>query len=91
MNLKTLKSSEGFKTFANGFWRDHPVFSMVLAICSSLAISNRVENAIAMGTGVTFVLVATAIIISPIRSMIPIRARIIVFMIIISAFVIIVD
>jgi Na+-transporting NADH:ubiquinone oxidoreductase subunit D len=86
-----LKSSEGYKTFANGFWRDHPIFSMVLGICSALAVSNRVENAIAMGAGVTFVLVATATFISLLRSMIPLRARIIAFMIVISTFVIIVD
>ena len=85
------KNNEGYKTFVNGFWRDHPIFGMVLGICSALAISNRVENAIAMGAGVTFVLVATALIISPLRSMIPLRVRIITFMIVISTFVIIVD
>jgi Na+-transporting NADH:ubiquinone oxidoreductase subunit D len=87
----SIKNSEGYKTFTNGFWRDHPIFSMVLGICSALAVSNRVENAIAMGAGVTFVLVATAIIISLLRSMIPLRARIITFMIVIATFVIIVD
>jgi len=64
---------------------------MVLGICSALAVSNKVENAIAMGAGVTFVLVATAIIISLLRSLIPMRVRIITFMIVISTFVIIVD
>jgi Na+-transporting NADH:ubiquinone oxidoreductase subunit D len=87
----SIKNSEGYKTFVNGLWRDHPIFGMVLGICSALAVSNRVENAIAMGAGVTFVLVATAIIISPLRGMIPLRARIITFMIVISTFVIIVD
>ena len=64
---------------------------MVLGICSALAVSNRVDNAIAMSAGVTFVLVATAIIISLLRRMIPIRVRIITFMIVIATFVIIVD
>ncbi len=91
MNLKKLKSTEGYKTMANGIWRDHPIFSMVLGICSALAVSNRVDNAIAMSAGVTFVLVATAIIISLLRRMIPIRVRIITFMIVIATFVIIVD
>ena len=91
MNLKKLKSTEGYKTIANGIWRDHPIFSMVLGICSALAVSNRVDNAIAMSAGVTFVLAATAIIISLLRRMIPIRVRIITFMIVIATFVIIVD
>jgi Na+-transporting NADH:ubiquinone oxidoreductase subunit D len=87
----SIKNSEAYNTFANGLWRDHPIFSMVLGICSALAVSNKVANAIAMGAGVTFVLIATAIIISLLRKMIPMRARIITFMIVISTFVIIVD
>jgi len=87
----SIKNSEAYQTLANGLWRDHPIFSMVLGICSALAVSNKVENAIAMGAGVTFVLVATAIIISLLRSLIPMRVRIITFMIVISTFVIIVD
>ena len=75
----------------NGVWRDHPIFSMILGICSALAVSNKVENAIAMGAGVTFVLVATAIIVSLLRKMIPRRVRMIAYMLVIASFVIIVD
>jgi Na+-transporting NADH:ubiquinone oxidoreductase subunit D len=64
---------------------------MVLGICSALAISNRVENAIAMGAGVSFVLLATALFISVLRAWIPIRVRMITYMIVIATFVIIVD
>ena len=84
-------SSKSVNTILDGLWRDHPIFSMVLGICSALAISNKVENAIAMGAGVTFVLVATAILISLLRSLIPTRVRIITYMITIASFVIIVD
>jgi len=75
----------------NGLWRDHPIFSLILGICSALAVSNRVENALAMGAGVTFVLLATALIISSLRNLIPMRVRIITYMITIASFVIIVD
>ena len=78
-------------TIMDGIWRDHPIFSMLLGICSALAVSNRVENAIAMGVGVTFVLVATGIIISALRNFIPQRIRMITYMITIASFVIIVD
>lgn len=91
MKLKQLSKTQSFQTFMNGVWRDHPIFSMILGICSALAVSNRLENAIAMGAGVTFVLLATAIIISLLRKMIPRRVRMIVYMIIIASFVIIVD
>ncbi len=79
------------QTILNGLWRDHPIFSMLLGICSALAVSNKLENAIAMGAGVTFVLVATGIIISLLRKMIPRRVRMITYMLIIASFVIIVD
>ena len=87
-NITTSKTKD---TFLDGIWRDHPIFSMLLGICSALAVSNRVENAIAMGAGVTFVLVATAIFIALLRSLIPRRVRMIVYMIVIASFVIIVD
>ena len=89
--IKDLKKTQSYQTMLNGVWRDHPIFSMVLGICSALAVSNRLENAIAMGAGVTFVLVATAIIVSLLRNLIPRRVRMIAYMIAIASFVIIVD
>ena len=89
--LKKLLGPMGYKAAKNGIWRDQPIFSMVLGICSALAVTNRVSNAIAMGAGVTFVLLATGIIISFLRSLIPQRVRIITYMITVASFVIIVD
>jgi len=91
MFLKKLLGAKGYKVVKKGIWGEHPVFSACLGICSALAISNKVANAIAMGASVTFVLIATAIIVSSLRNMIPQRVRIITYMIIISSFVIIVD
>jgi Na+-transporting NADH:ubiquinone oxidoreductase subunit D len=82
---------QSVKTFLNGIWRDHPIFSMILGICSALAVSNKVENAIAMGAGVTFVLLATGLLISALRKLIPGRVRMITYMVVIATFVIIVD
>lgn len=91
MGLKKILGAEGYKTAKKGIWREHPVFSVGLGICSALAVSNKVENAIAMGIGVTFVLIATSIFISGLRTLIPQRARIITYMIVIASFVIIVQ
>ena len=91
MIFKKIFGAKGSKTLKNGIWSDHPISSMCLGICSALAISNKVENAIAMGAGVIFVLVATGLIISLLRSLIPTRVRIIAYMITISSCVIIVD
>ena len=91
MLLKKLLGAKGYKVVKKGIWGQHPVFSACLGICSALAISNKVANAIAMGASVTFVLIATAIIVSSLRNMIPQRVRIITYMITIASFVIIVD
>ena len=90
MSLRKILGAKGYKTVKQGIWGDHPIFSACLGICSALAVSNKVANAIAMGAGVTFVLVATGVIISSLRSFIPQRVRIITYMITIASFVIIV-
>ncbi len=82
---------QSVKVILNGLWRDQPIFSMVLGICSSLAVSNKVENALAMGAGVTFALIGTAVLIAALRKLIPGRVRMIAYMIIIATFVIVVD
>jgi Na+-transporting NADH:ubiquinone oxidoreductase subunit D len=91
MLLRKLLGRQGYKTVKKGIWGDHPIFAAGLGICSALAISNKVENAVAMGAGVTFVLIATAVLISVLRSLIPQRVRIITYMITIASFVIIVQ
>ena len=91
MILKKYLGADGYKVWKSGITREHPIFAVGLGICSALAVSNKVENAIAMGAGVTFVLLATAVIISSLRSMIPQRVRIITYMITIASFVIIVQ
>ncbi len=91
MVLRKLLGAKGYKTVKKGIWSDHPIFAVGLGICSALAISNKVENALAMGAGVTFVLVATAVFVSALRKLIPQRVRIITYMIVIASFVIIVD
>jgi Na+-transporting NADH:ubiquinone oxidoreductase subunit D len=91
MFLKTLLGDKGYKVILDGIWKGHPISSATLGICSALAISNKVENAIAMSSGVIFVLVLTAVMISALRKLIPSRVRIIVYMITIASGVTIVD
>lgn len=89
--LKKIFRTKSFKVFINGLWKDNPIFGMILGICSSLAITNKVENAIAMGVGVTFVLIATSVMISLMRKFIPSGVRMITYMVVIATFVIVVD
>jgi Na+-translocating ferredoxin:NAD+ oxidoreductase subunit E len=62
--------------FVNGLWKQNPVFVQVLGMCPTLAITNSVRNAIAMGLATTFVLVFSNTLISAVRKIIPNQVRI---------------
>ncbi|MFH1593277.1 MAG: electron transport complex subunit RsxE [Candidatus Omnitrophota bacterium] len=79
------------RIFFNTLWNDNPICRMVLGICSTLAVTNRLSNAVAMGLGVTFAMAASSVSISIIREIVPRRVRMIVYMIVISTSVILVD
>ena len=88
---RKLSQAKWFKVLTAGLWQDHPTFCMVLGICSMLAITNRVDNAIAMGAGVTFCTAFSSLFVSLFRNTIPSRVRMLAYMTIIATFVICVD
>ncbi len=88
---RSIRYTKWFKVLTNGMWLDHPTFCMVLGICSMLAITNRLDNAIAMGVGVTFCTVFSSLFVSMFRNVIPGRVRMLAYMTIIATFVICVD
>lgn len=79
------------RIFLGTLWHDNPICRMVLGICSTLAVTNRLANAVAMGLGVTFAMAVSSVSISLIRNLVPRRVRMIVYMIVISTAVILVD
>ena len=88
MKLIRLKYTKWYNISRDGLTQNNPIVVAVLGICSALAVSNRVENAIAMGLGVTFVIVASSATVSLIRNYIPSKVRMVTYMVIISSFVI---
>lgn len=88
MRLVRLKYTKWYQLLSKGIFKDNPIYAMALGICSALAVTNRVENAIAMGLGVTFVLIASSFSTSLIRKHIPSRVRMVTYMVLISTFVI---
>lgn len=76
-----------FKAFKRGLLIENPVFSLFLGICSTLAITTSVNNAIGMGLAVFFVLVMSNIIISALRKWIPDSIHIPVYIVIIATLV----
>ena len=81
----------GWQEFKKGFILENPLMVLMVGLCSSLAISTRVENGIFMGLSATFVLVFSNIIIAAIRKRIPDQIRIPIFIVVIASFVTIVD
>ncbi len=77
--------------FLNGLWKQNPVFVQVLGMCPTLAITNSVRNAIAMGLATTFVLTGSNCLISMIRKLVPKQVRIATFIAIIATMVTICD
>lgn len=73
--------------FTAGFLRENPVFSLYLGLCSTLAITTSLNNAIGMGVAVIVVLVLSNIIISLIRNITPAEIRIPVYIVIIASLV----
>lgn len=70
---------------------DNPVTLQVLGICSALAITVSIEQALVMTASVLFVLGFGNVIISWLRNLIPSRVRIIVQLVVVAALVIIVN
>ncbi len=91
MRLNKLLYTRAFRTFSKGFFKENTVCVQLLGLCSALAISNKVENSLAMGLGVIFVLIISSLAVSLLRGFIPPQYRIITYMIIISTLVIFVD
>ncbi len=70
---------------------NNPITVQVLGICSALAITVQVKNAVVMSLSVLFVLIAGNLVVSLMRNLIPGRIRIIVQLVVVASLVIIVD
>jgi len=69
----------------------NPITVQVLGICSALAITVQVEQAVVMALSVTVVLACGNVIISLLRNAVPNRIRIIVQLVVVASLVILVD
>ncbi len=73
-----------------GIITENPILVLALGLCPALGVSTSVENGLGMGLAATFVLVASNIIVSLVKSIIPEQVRIPSYIIIIATFVTIV-
>ena len=79
------------KELTKGIFRENPTFILVLGMCPTLAVTTQVVNALSMGAGVLFVLLFSNIFISLLKNIIPNSVRIPCYIVVIAAFVTIVE
>lgn len=88
---KGLCQGKGIVTLKDGVWANNPLAIQVLGICSSLAVTSRLENSLVMGVALIFVTVGSNLFVSLLRKCTPHRIRMIAEVAIISTFVIVFD
>jgi Na+-transporting NADH:ubiquinone oxidoreductase subunit D len=86
-----LFSKKNRKLITDPLDDSNPITVQVLGICSALAITVQVEQAIVMSLSVMFVLIGGNYLISVMRNVIPNRIRIIVQLVVVASLVIIVN
>ena len=77
--------------FSDGLWKANPVLILLLGMCPTLGVSSSAINGVGMGLAATFVLVMSNLVISSLRHVTPKKMRIPCFIVIIAAFVTIVE
>ncbi|MBN1520617.1 MAG: electron transport complex subunit RsxE [Spirochaetales bacterium] len=80
-----------WKIFSKGLVTENPLLILMIGLCSAVAVTSGVANAIGMGAAMTFVIVFAELVISLFRKLIPNDARIPIFIIVIAAFTTMVD
>jgi Na+-translocating ferredoxin:NAD+ oxidoreductase subunit E len=80
-----------WKTFTNGFFKENPIFTLLLGMCPTLGVTSSASNGLGMGLATTFVLVMSNIVVSLVKDFIPDKVRIPSFIVIIATFVTIVE
>ena len=79
------------KTLGDGLYTANPITRQILGICSTLAVTNRVDKALVMGAALIFVTGLSNLFLSLLRRLIPNRIRMIAEMAVASPFVIVID
>ncbi len=79
------------QNFLKGLVKENPVLVLVLGTCPTLAISTSIPAALGMGLAATAVLILSNMAISALRKTIPDRVRIPCYIVLIAAFVTVVE
>ena len=75
------------KILKNGIITENPIFVLLLGMCPTLGTTSSALNGLGMGLATTFVLVGSNVAVSSVKNLIPDKVRIPAFILIIAAFV----
>jgi electron transport complex protein RnfE len=80
-----------WKNFSKGLLKENTVFVLILGMCPTLGVTTSAVNGMGMGLATTFVLVMSNMVVSMVKNLIPDKVRIPAFIVIIAAFVTVVE
>ncbi len=80
-----------FKEIWRGILKDNPIFALLLGMCPTLGVTTSAKNGVGMGLATTFVLISSNLVVSLIKGVVPDKVRIPAFVVVIAAFVTMVD
>ena len=80
-----------WNNLTKGFLRENPTFVLLLGMCPTLGVTSSAINGLGMGLATTFVLIMSNMVISIVKNVIPDKVRIPSFIVIIAAFVTVVE
>ena len=89
--MKSFFTKQHQKLITDPMGDQNPITIQVLGICSALAITTQLQNALVMTMAVIFVMISASMIISILRNSIPNRIRIIVQLLVVASLVALVD
>ena len=83
-----MKATEILK---NGLLKENPTFVQLLGMCPTLAVTTSLKNGLGMGLSATAVLIASNVIISLLRKLIPDKIRIAAYIVVIATAVTLIE
>lgn len=79
------------KVLTNGLLKENPTLVLLLGMCPTLGTTSSAINGLGMGLATTFVLICSNVVISLIKNVVPDKVRIPSFIVVIAAFVTVVE
>ena len=86
-----MAANSNLKTLFNGIIKENPIFVIMLGMCPTLGTTSSAINGLGMGLATTFVLLSSNVVISMLKNIIPDNVRIPAFVVVIAAFVTLVE